>query len=541
VRSTGTPLEHTEEGRAFLQMRAGKFGLFGFLLSSSFIVLRMVEGLSLGTLDRILGEPSMLYHVLGSLSALSIWLACRGGSRSPGFVRTVEFVGLHLSCWFFALMGLDLPTHATPHFIVLLAIGLGLIARAIYIPSSGRRTVLLTGISGLPLLYVTWMIQRSVDVEAWKHVIPYLEEPGGLTSLAVLATSWTAAWWVAIVIICAGASRVIYGLRKEVRDARRLGQYTLVEKLGEGGMGMVYRATHAMLRRPTAIKLLPAEKAGERNVARFEREVQLTARLTHPNTVTIFDYGRTPDGVFYYAMELLDGASLAEVVEVLGAQPPARVVHVMAQAAGALAEAHAISLIHRDVKPANIMLVRQGGIPDVAKVLDFGLVKDLERAEDQSVTRTDAITGTPQYMAPEAITSPDKTDGRSDLYSLGAVGYYFLTGEHVFSGGSVVEVCSAHLHSVPTPPSQRLGKPVPADLEALILRCLAKDPADRPPSARQLQSALATCAGVGRWTESDASMWWEKNAPALGARRPKTESGTGLTVAIDLERRSPRD
>ncbi len=363
---------------------------------------------------------------------------------------------------------------------------------------------------------------------------------------AEIAARWTvvgALWWTAATVIATATSRVIYGLRQEVRDARRLGQYTLVEKLGEGGMGAVYRARHAMLRRPCAIKLLPPEKLGAESVARFEREVQQTARLTHPNTIRIFDYGRTPDRIFYYVMEYLEGASLADVIAVGGPMPAGRVIHVLDQAAGALTEAHGIGLIHRDVKPANIILTSQGGVPDVAKVLDFGLVKQVGKTagEDstvQALSRADSFTGTPLYMAPEAITSPDEVDARTDLYSLGAVGYFLLTGQDVFTGRTAVEVCSHHLHTMPVLPSRRLGKELSTDIEELILACLEKDPAQRPPTARALQQALRSCRDARTWTEEDARAWREANADALRARQSRMDLGGALTVAIDLDLRT---
>ncbi len=293
-----------------------------------------------------------------------------------------------------------------------------------------------------------------------------------------------------------------------MREARRLGQYTLEQKLGEGGMGVVYRASHAMLRRPTAIKLLPPEKAGSAALERFEREVQLTARLSHPNTVAVFDYGRTPDGVFYYAMEYLDGINLDTLVREDGPQPPARVVHVLRQVASALTEAHGIGLIHRDVKPENIILCERGGMPDVAKVVDFGLVRDLERAADAS--RTNLVQGTPLYLSPEAITAPDSVDGRGDLYALGAVGYFLLSGQHVFSGATLVEVCSHHLHTRPVPPSEKLGRALPLPIESLVLACLEKDPARRPASASELREKLGALAQAHPWGEDDARAWWER-------------------------------
>jgi serine/threonine-protein kinase len=326
-----------------------------------------------------------------------------------------------------------------------------------------------------------------------------------------------ALWCCAASFIATAISRVIHRSRDEAREARRLGQYTLTEKLGEGAMGVVYLARHAMLGRPTAIKLLRPERSGAENLARFEREVQLTARLTHPNTVRIFDYGRNRDGIFYYAMEYLEGASLADVIAESGPMSAGRVIHILDQTAGALAEAHSVGLIHRDIKPANIFLTEQGGVPDVAKVLDFGLVKQVGAADAHASTLpglslADSVTGTPLYMAPESITTPDKVDARTDLYALGAVGYFLLTGQHVFAGRTLLEVCGHHLLTEPTPPSVRLGARLPADLEGLILSCLAKDPTKRPADARALQTALRSCRDARSWSEEDARAWFEAHA-----------------------------
>ena len=329
-------------------------------------------------------------------------------------------------------------------------------------------------------------------------------------------------------------------LRRAVIEAQRLGQYTLAEPLGEGGMGVVYRAHHGMLRRPTAIKLLRSERVSAADLARFEREVQLTAKLSHPNTVTVFDYGRTPEDVFYYAMELLEGADLEKLVIISGPQPPARVRHLLTSVADALSEAHDIGLIHRDIKPSNIILCRQGGYLDVPKVVDFGLVRKLDEDIDPSLTGRGQIMGTPLYMCPEMIRSPDSADARSDLYALGAVGYYLLTGQHVFTGTSVQEICAAHVGAVPVPPSERLGAVVPAELESVLLSCLEKDPAARPQSAAELRERLMACRDVGGWSQDDARAWWIEHpavsvVTAASLKRSRRPSGRSLTIQKTIE------
>jgi len=295
-------------------------------------------------------------------------------------------------------------------------------------------------------------------------------------------------------------------LLEAVLEAKQLGQYTLEEKLGTGGMGTVYKARHAMLRRPTAVKLLDIGRMSDTAVARFEREVQLTATLTHPNTVAIFDYGRTPEGVFYYAMEYLDGLNLDDLVARHGPLPEARVAHLLRQACGALAEAHHAGMVHRDVKPANVFLTARGGMRDFVKVLDFGLVKTAD-ASEANLTSADAITGTPLYLSPEGITAPEDVDARADVYAVGAVAYYLLAGQPPFAGKTVTEILMKHVNATPESFAAR-GVTVGAAFEALVFRCLAKSPADRPRTAGVLLAELEACPVAGEWSTAAAAAWW---------------------------------
>jgi serine/threonine-protein kinase len=258
--------------------------------------------------------------------------------------------------------------------------------------------------------------------------------------------------------------------------ANQIAQYRLIAPLGTGGMGEVYLAEHCMLRRPCAIKLIRPERAGEAKVrARFEREVRTTARLSHWNTVAIYDYGSTADGTFYYVMEYLPGVSFEEIIKTEGPQPAGRVVHLVRQACDALREAHGIGLIHRDIKPANLFAAQRGGVSDVVKLLDFGLVKPIAEMPAERLTQEGAFSGTPLFMSPEQASGKADVDGRSDIYSLGAVTYALLTGRPPFERQNAFELLIAHARDEVTPPSEYCPD-VPADLEAVVLRCLARSP-----------------------------------------------------------------
>jgi len=328
--------------------------------------------------------------------------------------------------------------------------------------------------------------------------------------------------------------RELADLRRQAIEARQLGQYTLGEKLGEGGMGQVYRATHALLRRPAAIKLLREGQVSDAAMRRFEREVQLTSELTHPNTIAIFDYGHTPEGVFYYVMEYLGGLDLGTLAEHYGPQPPGRVVHILRQVCGALEEAHAHELVHRDIKPPNIILCECGNEPDVVKVLDFGLVKDLGA---EAGTMENVVAGTPAYLSPEAIAQPDSVGPASDLYAVGAVGYFLLTGKEVFERPTLPAILAAHLLDAPPPPHERLGAPINEMLEELVMQCLEKDPANRPASAHALRRALGTVELEHPWSEEDARAWWAKLEPkdvAAASTEPGVSGVHGLSMTVDV-------
>jgi eukaryotic-like serine/threonine-protein kinase len=425
-------------------------------------------------------------------------------------------------------------------------------------PTARRRELPLThmaseAIAGRPGVNVDgYRDYRGVPVVgAWKWVpeanigvateVDYAEAFRPLTILrrtfwglfALLALSAAAIFVFTILV-----ARLRREAQKAAIEAQQIGQYKLEKKLGAGAMGVVYKGHHAMLRRPTAIKMLEPDKVNPAALERFEREVQITSQLNHPNTVAIYDYGRTPEGVFYYAMEYLDGIDLQSLVERHGPQPVPRVIHILLQICGSLYEAHSLGLVHRDIKPANIMLNRRGGEPDVTKVLDFGLVKALDDQKQAGLTQQGSMTGTPLYMSPEAIQLPNSVDSRSDLYAVGAVGYFLLTGQPVFEAESIVDLCQKHVAAPPIPPSDRISTPIPSQLESALLACLEKSRAKRPQTARELAQLIARCPEASAWSIEEADQWWgryergrEASAMPLGESTIRARSGHAETIA----------
>jgi eukaryotic-like serine/threonine-protein kinase len=316
-----------------------------------------------------------------------------------------------------------------------------------------------------------------------------------------------------VLFVMIGAGMAIYGafilngLRSQLYEARKFGQYQLGRKLGEGGMGEVYLAEHRLLKRPCALKLIKAAKMNPITVARFEREVRSAARLSHPNTIEIYDYGHTEDGTCYYVMELLHGMSLADLVQTHGPIPPGRLIYLLRQVCAGLAEAHELGLVHRDLKPANVFVAVRGGESDVVKVLDFGLVKLTQDPGAVELSSDKTVTGTPLFMAPEQIIGDRTLDGRADIYALGVLMYAALTGKLPFTAETPFAVMMAHVRDPVTAPGQ-VRSDLPADLEEVVLRCLAKKPEDRYPTVKALREALDACASANDWGPNRAEAWW---------------------------------
>jgi serine/threonine-protein kinase len=350
---------------------------------------------------------------------------------------------------------------------------------------------------------------------------------------SVLASMWIPHFVAALIAYV--PARVMHGLGADLKRARRLGSYELVERIGRGGMGEVWRARHRLLVRPAAIKLIrPDSKNLDALKQRFEREAQTTATLESPHTVELYDFGISDDGAFYYVMELLRGIDLETLVERFGPQPAERVIHILSQACDSLEDAHRAGLVHRDIKPANIYVASKGVRLDHVKVLDFGLVKAREHPTDIGATAEGTIIGTPAYMAPEMTTGDSEVDGRADLYALGCVGYWLLTGKLVFPGASPMQVAIAHATKDPEPPSNRTELPVPAALEHVIMACLAKRPSDRPSSAAELADRLSAIDVASPWTDDRAAAWWSAHlAEVTAGRHSMVSLGTAPTAFLN--------
>jgi serine/threonine-protein kinase len=454
-------------------------------------------------------EPSVeALPLLVNLSAIALSAVVWGVARSPRVSQTALVdVGLIYEVVICLVISLD--THyyflvhggELPHLTWVVAI---IILFPLILPSPPRRALLAALVAALtsPLSLLILEFAGGFDVSSDQYLHASLNP-----ALAVVFATF--------------ASRVIYGLNADVVRARRMGSYQLVERLGRGGMGEVWRAKHRLLARPAAIKLIPPDmlaadgkESPEVTLRRFEREAQATASLCSPHTIQLHDFGTADDGTFYYVMELLDGLDLEDLVENFGPIPAGRTIFLLRQVCQSLAEAHQAQLIHRDIKPANIFVCRYGLEHDFVKVLDFGLVKSREESEaDLQLTAANVAGGTPAFMAPEQALGRAEVDARADLYALGCVAFWLLTGRMVFSSDRPLEMLTHHLHTAADPPSAHTELPVPPALDRIVLRCLEKSPDDRPGSADELARALAGIEVHEPWLPETAATWWSVHRP----------------------------
>lgn len=439
--------------------------------------------------------------VAGVITGIIAWRLCAKCHHVLDNLRRTESIVFLTSATYLFFAGFQslkysqeagmIPAMALPWVVLIFTY-------ALFIPNTWQRALLrIVPLALTPLLSVGLIELFHPEVRAALHAQqPY---PDFLmeTVLIVLLAGAVAVWGI----------KSIGSLRTEAFQSRQMGQYRLKNLLGRGGMGEVYLAEHVMLKRPCAIKIIRPTRAGDpQALARFEKEVQSMARLTHWNTVEIFDYGRTDDGTFYYVMEYLPGENLDDLITEHGPMPASRIIHLISQVCDALAEAHAAGLIHRDIKPGNIFAAVRGGQYDVAKLLDFGLVRDVDQTADEKLTQEKMVTGSPLYLSPEQARG-DVADQRSDLYSLGCVMHYLLTGRPPFEETHPVKLILAHAQQIPARPSTLIDN-VPEDLERVIMRCMEKDPRARYASVRDLRLALLDCEDVQDWTSETAHDWW---------------------------------
>jgi serine/threonine-protein kinase len=503
----------TDQTHSLLRTRLRAASLVLFLGSGAFLVKNLITGGYPNLRDPVLieGQRLLLYFHIFHVAMLGLVTVVLLGRCQQLSLRQLRLAELAIFAWtalfFLRLQHFNSLYCATQHGFIPNPAGMWfmlIFTYAVFIPNTWRRAAVVVGVmAAAPVVWslfdMTWFdaIARCRD--------NYDEFP---TLVLLMATGFGASVF---------GTHMIGNLRREAYEAKQLGQYRLKQLIGAGGMGEVYLAEHQLLKRPCALKVIRPGKADDPKVlARFEREVRATAALSHWNTVEIYDYGRTDDGTFYYVMEYLPGKSLADLVADYGPLPAGRVIYLLRQTCDALHEAHSAGLIHRDIKPGNIFAAQRGGVFDVAKLLDFGLAKPRSNGNGVNIqlTHDGAITGSPLYMSPEQSLGENEPDARGDIYSLGAVGYFLLTGHPPFEADTAMKVLVAHAREEPSPVS-RWRHDVPSDLERVILRCLAKRPEDRFQEVLALHRALVDCEAAGDWSPERAEKWWYETEHVL--------------------------
>jgi serine/threonine-protein kinase len=508
----------TDEISCLLRRRLRIAALIALAAFAVFLVRNLIDPPS--SLDPL--TRNLQFVVVGILTFLNalLWSHVRLSMRA---LRIVELCSFGVMGLFFAYLQFDafhggkvLKWAPAEHQAEVLSLATSanslrwfvlIVLYGTFIPNTWKRCALIVGILTLTPLALTFVVCHDCEV---------------------MGVYTQPAMFLMTVILSMGAAIAIFGsykigeLQQEAFAARKLGQYQLRRRLGSGGMGEVYLGEHILLRRQCAVKLIRPDQAGDpTNLSRFEREVQAMATLTHWNTVEIFDYGHAEDGTFYYVMEYLPGMTLQELVERHGPLPPGRAVHFLRQICAALQEAHAVGLIHRDIKPRNVITCRRGGVYDVAKLLDFGLVQDLGLGQDAGkLTVQGTILGSPPYMSPEQALGKNNIDARTDIYSLGCLAHFLLTGQPPFPRDSAMEMVVAHVHEPPAPLTDYRPE-IPLDLQEVVLRCLNKTPEQRFQDVESLDRALADCACADQWDHYRAADWWKNRQESSAELAPE--------------------
>jgi eukaryotic-like serine/threonine-protein kinase len=536
----------TSNGLDFVRERLALMGKTLFLVSFGFYLFLLASMVLVGgaPFAAVVKSPVAVGHLAASWTMGLLWLLAGRRRFSAGGLGALDAIGIVVACGFLSLMTWNDEGQILQ---VLLALTVTVMIRAILVPSRPGRTLALSALAFLPTVAVC--ITRHHPTALLPGFTPGYQKQ--------YMTLNTVLWSVLGTTLATITSRVTYGLRRQVAEANELGQYILEEKIGGGGMGEVWRARHRLLIRPAAIKLIRPAMSGDPQLLlrRFEREARATAALKSPHTVQLYDFGTTEDGRLYYVMELLDGLDLDSLVREYGPVPAERVIHLLRQVCSSLQDAHQNGLVHRDIKPANVVVSRAGTTFDFAKVLDFGLVKLYTAGQRGSgagtrlrvdgqpdhgaavqLTVEGSTSGTPAFMAPETVLGEKDTDHRVDLYALGCVGYWLLTGKLVFGGKSAVEVMFHHAHTAPPRLSSRTELPIPAPLEDLVMQCLEKEPARRPANAEAVSTRLNAVSLESAWTVERAERWWATHRPPQVGARPVadvllSQEGRELRVA----------
>jgi len=513
------PTSFTDELRRLMQRRCRLVYFVGFLIAiSAHLFYIEIAGLDpeLNTpFSAWVNEIYDLYAVSVAVATLLVFLR-RWSLRG---LLIIDFTLLTFTLLLSHFVAVFFDRNAVPTFAV--AILLFLHAAAVPVSVGVQAGLATVGALGFPLVAILAYTFVPDIQQYWQSE--------GVS--AFKATLYEGAFQLGILaLISVGITKGLYHMRRSLHEAKRLGSFVIEKEIGRGGMGTVFVAQHALICRPSAVKVMQAIPGeGEASLLRFEREVQLSARLTHPNTITVYDFGRTDSDTFYYAMEYLEGLNLDDLVLRFGPMSPERTTFLLLQVCGSLAEAHAKNIVHRDIKPSNIFITCRGGLYDFVKVLDFGIAKRIVSEDDRRITGTGVVMGTPQFIAPESVAGVEVIDGRADLYSLGAVAFWMLTGVPVFESETPVDLMVQHVTATPARVSDVSEFAIPPDLDEIVMKCLEKDPADRFQSATDLAAALQGISFDEPWRLQKAREWWQLHLPEFQQSASPADAYNPLT------------